>query len=161
MGSTYPENVRKTKACLCEKFSAGGEFSRAKVADVCGSNPKTPGNHLPLLQDKIICGEKKLVKVEGKNRWTMVIPDDPFESPLKEDAAHTLEEENSDPRYGVDDSAKTGFDPLGDFIEAVEQTQKMWEAKLPKLFPRLPKFRYEMKKRRRERVEQVIHTFVQ
>lgn len=82
MGS-YPENVEKTKTCLCKKFSAGGEFSQTKIANVCGSNPRTPPNHLPLLQDKIVCGEMKLVKVEGKNRWTLVVPDDEFESPLQ------------------------------------------------------------------------------
>lgn len=77
----YLENLRKTRRCLCEKFTEGGEFSQTKVAEVCGSNPNTPRKHLPILQNQIICEEKKLVKVEGRNRWTLVVPDDEFESP--------------------------------------------------------------------------------
>lgn len=120
MGSPYPKNVRKTKACLCKEFSPGDEFSQAKVADACGSNPKTPGNHLPLLQDQIICGEKKLVKVEGKNRWTLVVPDDPFESPLEEQKP----------------KAEKGLNPAAAFMQGFEQ-----RTGLPKLLkpPDLPK----------------------
>lgn len=77
--TTYKAWIEKSLKCLCYKFQPGGLFSPNKFAEKCGENFNTAKKHLNELINTIACG-KKLVSV-GPSQYTLVVPDDPFESP--------------------------------------------------------------------------------
>jgi len=74
---TYEVWIEKSVKCLCDRFDPGGLFSPNKFAEKCGENFNTAKKHLNELVNTTACG-KKLVEV-GRDRYTLVVPDDPFE----------------------------------------------------------------------------------
>jgi hypothetical protein len=75
---TYRAWVEKNIKCLCERFEPGGLFSPNKFTEKCGGNFNTAKKHLEMLAGREICGEKWLVRI-APGRYTIVVPDDPFE----------------------------------------------------------------------------------
>ena len=169
--SSHPAWINKTKKCLCKLFEPGGEFSPNKLVETCtraGMSPKNWGTakkHLTELRNQIICGEKKLVKldVEGKERWTEVVPDDPFtedstpppETPIHERAAVCDPQEDLSPgelylKYYAEALAR--FEREADEEEAERVAEEDMKLELRTKFLRMKS--EETSKRSRARVDQ-------